>query len=125
MPTKPSTTSPGWKVAATNFLVRYFSLKRARSAGVLGQAAGAAAFGLLLFAAHVDVPCELVPADVLADGGVFGLAEFHGADGGEVLGIVGRADEVLGRNAGGQLGVALLPDFRECCASSTRCMPWM
>ena len=32
MPTKPSTTSPGWNVTGVNFLVRYFSLNAASSA---------------------------------------------------------------------------------------------
>ena len=37
MPTKPSTTSPGWNVAGTNFLVRYLLLNAARSASSLAR----------------------------------------------------------------------------------------
>ena len=39
MPTKPSTTSPGWNVVGVNFLVRYFSLNARQVGVVLGQAA--------------------------------------------------------------------------------------
>src|SRR6266480_2918883 len=37
IPTKPSTSSPGWNVVALNFLVRYLSLKVARSASSLAS----------------------------------------------------------------------------------------
>ena len=95
------------------FLGAVFLLEARQVVGILGQAARAAALGLLLFAAHVDVPFELVPADVLADCGVFGLAEFHRTDGREILGIIRRADQIFGRNTGRQLGPALFPDFRD------------
>ena len=52
-------------------------------------------------------------ADVLADLVVFGLAVFHGADGGEVLRVVGSLDQVFGRNALGQRRIALFPDLRD------------
>ena len=113
MPTKPSTTSPGWKVVGTNFLVRYFSLKARQFVVVLGQAAGAAALGFLFLAAHGDVPFQLLPADVLADVVVFRLAEFHRTDGGEILRVVRRLDQIFRRNAFRQRRAALFPDFRD------------
>ena len=63
-------------------------LERREFRVVLGESDAAAALGLLFLAADVDVPFELVVADVLPDLVVFGLAEFHGADGGEVLRVV-------------------------------------
>ncbi len=73
------------------FLGAVFLFEARQIVGVLGQAAGAAALLFFFFAADVDVPFQLVEADVLADFVVFGLAEFDGADGGEVLRVIGRA----------------------------------
>src|ERR1019366_1358213 len=78
---------------------------------VLGKSHAAAAFGLFLLAAHVDVPLELAEADVLADGIVLALAELDAADGGEILRVIGGLDQVLGRNAFGERSAALFPDF--------------
>ena len=49
------------------FLGAVLVLERARSSCVLRQSAGAAALGFFFFAAHGDVPLELVEAGVLAD----------------------------------------------------------
>ena len=80
---------------------------------VLGQPAAAAALRFLFLAADVDVPFELLEADVMPDRVVFALAELHRADGGEVLRVVRRRDEVFGRHAFGQRRVALFPDLRD------------
>ncbi len=79
-----------------------------------GSEASARALRGLLFAASVlDVPLQALPALVTTDAIVFAFAEFDGADGREILRVVGRADQVFGRNAFGQREVALLPDFRD------------
>jgi hypothetical protein len=67
MPMKPSTTSPGWKCRGRELLGAVLFLEGGEVGVVLGQSHAAAALGLLFFAAHVDVPLQLVEADVLAD----------------------------------------------------------
>src|SRR5262249_18981861 len=94
-------------------LVPVLVLETLQIGSVFGQTACAAALGLLFFPADGHVPFELVPTDVATDLGIFGLAEFDGADGGKILGVIGRADQVLRRNALGKLGATFFPDFRD------------
>ncbi len=59
----------------------------------------------------IDVPGQFVGAAVASHAVLFALAEFDGADGGEILRVVGSADEAFGRYGVGQREIALLPDF--------------
>src|SRR5208283_128234 len=95
------------------FLVPVFALERVQLGVILGQAACATALGFLLVAAYLDIPRQLVPAGVLADALVLRFTELDRADGGEVLRVVRRLDQVFRRNAFGERRAALLPDFRD------------
>src|ERR1017187_6783065 len=95
------------------FLGAVFLFERRQLRFILRQAAGAALLGLLLLAAHGDVPLQLLVADILPDFIVFRFAEFHRTDGGEILRVVGSLDEVFRRYAFRQRGVALFPDLRD------------
>ena len=72
----------------------------------------AAAGGLLLLeATDVDVVAQELGAAVGPDALLFLLAELDGAEGGEVLGVVGHPDQIAGVVALRQRRLALLPDL--------------
>src|SRR5690242_4067473 len=102
----------GLEGSGHELLVAVLLFERGELGIVLGQTDAAAALLLFFLAADVDVPIELLVADVLADVIVFGLAELDAADGREVLSIVGGADQILGRHPLWERCVAFLPNLR-------------
>ena len=111
MPMKPSINFTGLELVRGKLLGAVLVLEGGQIRVVLGESDTAAALLLLFLAAHGDVPFQLGEAAVHADVVVFRLAEFHAADGGEILRVVGSLDQVLGRNAFGQRSAALFPDL--------------
>ena len=68
-----------------------------------------AGLGLLFLASVFDVVQQLFVSVVAADAFVFALAEFDGAHGGEVLGVLGHFNQIFGLCAVGNFDFALLP----------------